>query len=257
MDLQLKGLNALVCGASQGLGLAIAEALAAEGCRVGLLARNAARLEAHVARLAAAGREAVALPADMGDWPSLTRALENFGQPAILVNNSGGPRPTDVTSVDADLWRRQFEETALNQMRLTAAVLPAMRRAKFGRVLSVMSTGVAEPFAGLVLGNALRSALANWMKTLSFDVAADGITVNMLLPGSIATARIDELNAAAARHRGITIDQVAAEAAGEIPAGRYGEPQEFADIATFLASPRASYITGQMIRVDGGATRSW
>lgn len=256
MDLDLRNKTALVCGASRGLGFAIAEALAHEGCKVGLLARNAAKLDAHVRALGAHGLEAVALPADMGDWPQVEAALKRFGMPDILVNNSGGPPPVDVTKVDPDLWRAQFEPMVLNQMRLTEAVLPHMRAKRFGRILSVASTSIVEPFASLAISNSLRAALAGWMKTLSGQVAADGVTVNMLLPGSFATERIDSLNAREATARGVAVAQVVAESSAEIPIGRYGDPKEFGAVAAFLASPKASYVTGQMIRIDGGATRS-
>jgi 3-oxoacyl-[acyl-carrier protein] reductase len=256
MNLDLHGKTALVCGASQGLGFAIARALAQEGCKVGLLARSAAKLEVHVQDFTAKGLAAIALPADMGDWTSLEAALARFGHPDILVNNSGGPPPVDVTVVDPDLWRKQFEAMVLNQMRLTEAVLPAMRKNAFGRILSVASTSIVEPFPSLAISNSLRAALAGWMKTLAGQVARDGVTVNMLLPGSFATERIETLNRRDAEQRGISADQVAAEAAAEIPAGRYGDPREFASVAAFLASPKASYVTGQMIRIDGGATKS-
>lgn len=256
MDLELKNKTALVCGASQGLGLAIAWALAREGCRVGLLARNGEKLEAHVKAFAAEGLEAVALQADMFDWAQLRMALTRFGMPDILVNNSGGPPPVEVTSVEPDLWRSQFEAMVLNQMRLTEAVLPAMRQRRFGRILSVASTSIVEPLPNLAISNSLRAALAGWMKTLSGQVARDGVTVNMLLPGSFATGRIDTLNAREAASRGIPVEQVVAEASAGIPVGRYGDPAEFAAMAAFVASPRASYLTGQMIRIDGGATRS-
>lgn len=256
MDLDLRNRTALVCGASQGLGFAIAEALAHEGCKVGLLARNAAKLDAHVRDLGAHGLDAVALPADMADWASVEAALTRFGSPDILVNNSGGPPPVDVTKVDADLWRAQFEAMVLNQMRLTEAVLPHMRARRFGRILSVASTSIVEPFASLAISNSLRAALAGWMKTLAGQVACDGVTVNMLLPGSFATERIDSLNAREAAARGVTMAQVVAESSAEIPVGRYGDPKEFGAVAAFLASPKASYVTGQMIRIDGGATRS-
>ena len=223
---------------------------------MGLLARNAAKLEGHVRELGAHGLEAVALPADMGDWASVEAALQRFGKPDILVNNSGGPPPVDVTRVDGDLWRSQFEAMVLNQMRLTEAVLPHMRAKGFGRILSVASTSIVEPFASLAISNALRAALAGWMKTLAGQVAADGVTVNMLLPGSFATERIDSLNAREAAARGVPVAQVVSESSSEIPVGRYGEPKEFAAVAAFLASPSASYVTGQMIRIDGGATRS-
>lgn len=256
MDLQLTTRKALVCGASQGLGLAIAEALAREGCTVGLLARNAAKLDAHVKAFAAQGLAATALPADMFQWSEVEAAVTRFGMPDILVNNSGGPPPVDVTSIDPGLWRNQFEAMVLNQMRLTEAVLPAMRANGFGRIISVASTSIVEPIAGLAISNSLRAALAGWMKTLSSQVARDGVTVNMLLPGSFATERIDRINAREAEARGVPVQQVVAETSAQIPVGRYGDPAEFAAAAAFIASPRASYITGQMIRIDGGATKS-
>lgn len=256
MDLQLKNKIALVCGASQGLGLAIAETLAEEGVHVGLLARNAKKLTENVARLEARGFKATALAADMGDWPSITATLKSLGQPSILVNNGGGPPVVDVTKVDPDLWRKQFEAMVLNQMRLTEAVLPGMRKAGFGRILNVASTSIVEPIAGLAISNSLRAALANWMKTLASEVAGDGVTVNMILPGSFATERIDKMNAAEAAERGISMADIIAESSAAIPVRRYGEPKEFAAVAAFLASPRASYVTGQMIRIDGGSTRS-
>ena len=251
MELNLNGKSALVCGASQGLGLAIAEALAAEGCRVGLLARNAEKLEVHADRIGA-----MAFAADMGDWPSVEAALRGFGSPDILVTNTGGPPPAQATVIDAELWRRQFEAMVLNQMRLVTAVLPAMRAAKFGRIINVASTSVSEPLTALPLSGALRSALVNWLKLVSVEAAGDGVTINTLLPGSIATERLDRLAAAEAEARGISLELVKAEETAGIPAGRFGQPEEFAAVALFLASPRASYVTGQMIRVDGGASKA-
>jgi 3-oxoacyl-[acyl-carrier protein] reductase len=217
---------------------------------------NAAKLDGHVRALGAHGLDCVALPADMGDWASVEAALKRFGMPDILVNNSGGPPPVDVTKVDPDLWRTQFEAMVLNQMRLTEAVLPHMRAKGFGRILSVASTSIVEPFSSLAISNSLRAALAGWMKTLSGQVAGDGVTVNMLLPGSFATERIESLNTREATARGVAVAQVVSESSAEIPVGRYGDPKEFAAVAAFLASPKASYVTGQMIRIDGGATKS-
>jgi 3-oxoacyl-[acyl-carrier protein] reductase len=261
MDLNLAGKTALVLGASQGLGFAIARALAAEGARVGIVSRSPQKLEAAAAAIRSdSGAEVACAAGDVGKWSQLESAFGALsgalGPPDILVNNSGGPPPVEVTSVDADLWRAQFEAMVLNQMRLTEHVLPHMRRNRFGRILTVASTSIIEPFSALALSNALRSALAMWMKTLAGEVARDGITVNLLLPGSIATARTKDLDSKSAAKRGVPVATVTAEAAAGIPAGRYGDPAEFGDAAAFLASPRASYITGIALRVDGGATHS-
>lgn len=256
MDLQIKGKSAIVCGASQGLGLAIAEALAAEGCRVGVLARDIGKLEGIAERLAARGQAATALAADMTDWPSVETALQRFGAPAILITNTGGPPVTDIEKYDAGLWRKQFEALVVTHQRLITAVLPAMRSRKFGRIMTIAATTVTGPLPGFALSGALRAALVNWLKTLSSQVAADGITVNALLPGTFATARISGLNMQAANTRGMNISQVEAEAMAHIPIGRFGRPEEFAAVAAFLASPLASYVTGAMIRIDGGASRA-
>lgn len=260
MDLMLNDKVALVCGASQGLGLAIARGLAAEGAAVALLARNAEKLEAEAAAIRQAGGRAIAAPADLGDWDSVTAALEavrrEFGAPDILVNNSGPPPPVDVTKVDPDLWRAQFEAMMLTLMRLTEAVLPDMRRRGFGRILTVASTSIVEPIPTLAISNALRAGLALWMKTLAGQVAGDGVTVNLVLPGSFATARLESMNAMKAEAEGIPVDDLAARASAAIPAGRYGRPEEFADMTTFLASPRAAYVTGTAVRIDGGNTGS-
>jgi 3-oxoacyl-[acyl-carrier protein] reductase len=260
MDLMLDDKVALVCGASQGLGLAIARALAAEGVAVGLLARNADRLQTEAAAIRRNGGRAMAAPADLGDWNSVAAALaavrREFGDIDILVNNSGPPPPVDVTCVDPDLWRSQFEAMVLSLMRLTEAVLPQMRQRGFGRILTVASTSIIEPIPGLAISNALRAALALWMKTLAGQVAGDGVTVNMVLPGSFATARLESMNRMAAEAQGVPVDDVAARATAAIPAGRYGQPNEFADMTTFLASPRAAYVTGTSVRIDGGKTGS-
>lgn len=258
MDLMLEDKVALVCGASQGLGLAIAQALAAEGVAVALLARNAAKLAAEADAIRQSGGRALAVPANLSDWDSIAKALESvrreFGDPDILINNSGPPPPVDVTSVDPDLWRTQFEAMVLTLMRLTEAVLPAMRRRGFGRILTVASTSIVEPIPKLAISNALRAALALWMKTLAGQVAADGVTVNLVLPGSFATARLESMNQMTAAAQGVPADEFAATAAAAIPAGRYGRPDEFADLTVFLASPRAAYVTGTMMRIDGGNT---
>jgi 3-oxoacyl-[acyl-carrier protein] reductase len=159
-----------------------------------------------------------------------------------------------VTEVDPDLWRVQFEAMALSLMRLTEAVLPAMRKRRYGRILTVASTSIVEPIPKLALSNALRSALALWMKTLAGQVAADGVTVNLVLPGSFATARLESMTRMTADAEGVPVAEVEARATAAIPARRFGSPEEFAEMTAFLASPRASYVTGTMIRIDGGST---
>jgi 3-oxoacyl-[acyl-carrier protein] reductase len=260
LDLELHDKTAMVWGASKGLGLAIAECLAAEGVSTLLVARDHHRLEQAVSRITSRGGKAAAVTGDIGNWQDVERALGSmratFGDPNILINNSGGPPPVDVTHVDAELWRSQFEMMVLNQMRLTEGVLPAMREKKFGRIISVSGTSIIEPFAALAISNSLRAALAGWMKTLASEVAGDGVTVNLLLPGSFATERVSDLDRLAAERQGVPVSKVAEANIRDIPAGRYGEPKEFGFLAAFLASPRAGYITGAALRIDGGATRS-
>jgi 3-oxoacyl-[acyl-carrier protein] reductase len=258
MDLMLADKVALVCGASQGLGLAIAQALAAEGAAVALLARNAAKLEDEAGAIRDVGGRAMAAAADLSDWASVAEALaavgREFGDPDILINNCGPPPPIDVTTVEPEVWRAQFEAMVLTPMRLTVAVLPAMRRRGFGRILTVASTSIVEPIANLAISNSLRAALALWMKTLAGQVAGDAVTVNLVLPGSFATARLDSMNRMAAEDQGVSVDELAARATAAIPARRFGRPSEFADVIAFLASPRAAYLTGTMVRIDGGKT---
>lgn len=260
MDLELRDKTAMVWGASKGLGLAIAECLAEEGASTILAARNRQRLDQAVSRITAKGGKAAAAAADIGNWQSVEQALSSmramFGDPDILINNSGGPPTIDVTHVDAALWQNQFEAMVLNQMRLTEAVLPAMRARKFGRIISVSSTSIIEPFAALAISNSLRAALAGWMKTLASEVAKDGVTVNLLLPGSFATERVSDLDRLAAERQGVDVSEVAQANIRDIPAGRYGEPKEFGQLAAFIASPKAGYITGSALKIDGGATRS-
>jgi 3-oxoacyl-[acyl-carrier protein] reductase len=260
VDLELRDKTAMVWGASKGLGLAIAECLAEEGASTVLVARSRQRLDQAVARITATGGKAAAITADIGDWQSVAGAVGSmramFGDPDILINNSGGPPPVDVTQVDAPLWQSQFEAMVLNQMRITSALLPSMRAKKFGRIISISGTSIIEPFAALAISNSLRAALAGWMKTLAGEVAGDGVTVNLLLPGSFATERVSDLDRLAAERQGVPVSEVAQANIRDIPAGRYGEPREFGQFAAFIASPNAGYITGNALKIDGGATRS-
>jgi 3-oxoacyl-[acyl-carrier protein] reductase len=260
MDLELRGKSAMIWGASKGLGLAIAECLAGEGASVALVARSRDKLTAAATRIQTNGGTASAIAADLAQWTEVRAALDQtrdaFGDPDIVVLNSGGPPPVSVTGIDSELWRAQFEVMVLNQMKLAEAVLPAMRKKRFGRILSVSSTSIIEPFAALAISNSLRAALAGWLKTLAGEVASDGVTVNLLLPGSFATERIEDLDRRAAQQSGASVEDIRSANMKDIPARRYGEPREFGSLAAFLASPRAGYITGAALRIDGGATRS-
>ena len=261
MDLGLDGKRALVMGGSRGIGRGIAAALAGEGTRVAIVSRDQAALDRTAAELRAeTGGDVLAVAADLADRTALAAGFAaiaaRLGGVDILVNNSGGPPPSGVVGVDPELWRRQFEMMVLNIIGLTDLALPGMRDRGWGRVLTVASSAVIQPIPAIGISNTLRSALVGWSKTLAGEVGRFGITVNMLLPGRIATQRIVQLDAAVAAAQGKTQAEIAEHSAAEIPVGRYGTIEEFGAVAAFLASPRASYITGSMIRIDGGATRS-
>jgi 3-oxoacyl-[acyl-carrier protein] reductase len=174
----------------------------------------------------------------------------------ILVFNTGGPPFGMAADITDSSWTTHFEAMFLSAIRLTRLALPGMRARRFGRILLVVSSGVIQPIPNLAISNALRSALVGWAKTLASEVAADGVTVNCLAPGRIATDRIVEFDQARSRREGITVEQAQKLSIATIPAGRYGEADEFAAMAAFLASPRASYVTGGIIRIDGGMIRS-
>jgi 3-oxoacyl-[acyl-carrier protein] reductase len=253
--LTLQGRRAVVTGASRGLGRAIAVALAEEGVEVTAVARNAERL-AELAAAAPAGGAIVPRTCDLGDGASIQALDDVLREADILVINTGGPPPGPAAETTDLVWTQQFQSMFLSAMRLTRLALPGMRRRRFGRVLVTVSSGVIQPIPNLGVSNALRSALVGWAKTLAGEVAADGVTVNCIAPGRIATDRVAELDQARAKREGIDVAQVEKESRAAIPAGRYGDPAEFAALAVFLASPRASYMTGGVIRVDGGSIRS-
>lgn len=249
MDLDLHGKRALVLGASKGLGRAVAAALAAEGCEV-----------ITVARAAAADVGVQHIAADLDD-PAAPDAIidavrAGSASPDILVLNAGGPPMGAAASTGPADFAAVLPRMFNAQLALAQAFLPDMRARGFGRILAVASTSLVTPIPGLTLSNAVRAMLAAWCKTLAAEVAADGVTVNLLLPGQIATDRLAELHAGRAAASGTAFDTVRAAAVAAIPAGRLGRPEEFGDIAAFLASPRASFITGSAIRVDGGQTPS-
>jgi 3-oxoacyl-[acyl-carrier protein] reductase len=260
MDLQLKGKTALILGGSKGLGRGVADALAAEGVAVALVARGQEALDRAVSEITSRGAKAIGFAADLADWPSLEAAAngarKQLGQIDILLNNSGGPPPSGVVGVPAEVWEKQFHAMVLPLFRITDLLIGDMRARKWGRILNVASVSVVEPIAALGVSNTLRSAIVGWAKTLSTETARDGITVNTLLPGAIATDRIMQLSRATAERQKISLEEAIQRNAQAIPVGRIGTPAEFGAVAAFLASPLAAYVTGSLIRIDGGALRS-
>jgi 3-oxoacyl-[acyl-carrier protein] reductase len=261
MDLGLTGKRALVMGGSRGIGRGIAAALAQEGAAVAIVSRDQAALDRTAEEIGLeTGTPVLPVAADLADRAALAAsfaAIEHkLGGVDILVNNSGGPPPSGVSAIDPEIWRRQFEMMVLNIIGLTDLAVPGMKRNGWGRVLTVASSAVIQPIPSIGVSNTLRSALVGWSKTLAGEVGRFGITVNMLLPGRIATQRVAQIDAAAAAAQGRTPAEVAERSAGEIPVGRYGTIEEFGAVAAFLASTKAGYVTGSMIRIDGGATRS-
>lgn len=256
MDLGLKGTCALVFGAGGGLGGAIARELAAEGAKVTVADIDAAAAEATVSAIRMAGGTAQALVWDIGDLDVLSERLATIeaacGTINILVNNTGGPPPTTVSGQSPEIWSKYFDQMVRSVIAVTDAVLPGMRAAGWGRIITSTSSGVVAPIPNLGISNALRLALVGWSKTLAREVGKDGITTNIILPGRIATGRILFLDEQKAKREGRTTAEVTTESTGTIPVGRYGEPAEYAATVAFLASRRASYITGSVIRVDGG-----
>ncbi len=260
MDFGLKGKTALVFGAGGGLGGAIAEALAAEGACLFVADINEGALSAVAGRIRAAGGEAHALVWDIADEEALERhamAIEqSHGGVDILVNNTGGPPPTTAAGVEGEAWMRYFRSMACSVFAVTDRFLPGMRARKFGRIVTSTSSGVVAPIPNLGISNAVRMSLVGWSKTLSREVARDGITANIILPGRIATARIRQLDEAKAKRESRSVAEVEAESTGSIPVGRYGHPAEYGAAVAFLASRQAGYITGSTIRVDGGLIAS-
>jgi 3-oxoacyl-[acyl-carrier protein] reductase len=261
MDLGIKGKRALVLASSRGLGHGIAVALAREGANVLLCGRSGDVLEANCKAINAEGNgKADWIWADLSEEnfvaTAATAVAQKFGGLDILVNNTGGPTPGTTEDMSAEKLETYFLSMVARVITLTNALLPGMKAQGWGRILTVASSGVIEPIANLALSNTLRPALAGWSKTLASEVASCGVTTNLLLPGSILTGRLDELDGAAAKRTGKSMEDVRSDKEARIPVGRYGKVEEFAATAAFLCSQPASYITGSLIRCDGGAARS-
>jgi 3-oxoacyl-[acyl-carrier protein] reductase len=252
MDLGLKGRVALVAAASQGLGRASAAALASEGARVAILSRRQQEIESTAKEIGAE----IGVVCDLSSAESIAQAVLNvqqkLGDVSILVNNCGGPPPGTFDGITETQWYASFEQVFLSALRLTRAVLPAMRMARWGRIINIVSSSVEQPIPGLIVSNAFRPALAGWAKTLASEVAADNVLVNCVEPGRILTARTEAIDRATAEKSGRPLEEVRKEKVSAVPLGRYGAPEEFGSVVALLASERASYLTGSLFRVDGG-----
>jgi len=256
----LDGRQALVCGASAGIGRAAALAFAERGAQVSVLARSRPDLEALLPELLAAGAPAAhALAADLEDRKTLASLVEahlaHHGPVQILVNNTGGPPAGPLLEAGEEDFLRAFGRHVLAAHLLVRALLPGMREAGYGRILNVISTSVREPIPGLGVSNTIRGAMASWAKTLSRELPP-GVTVNNVLPGFTDTGRLASLKKALAAARGVPPEEIQAGWLASVPEGRLGRPEELGAVLAFLASPAAGYVRGQSLAVDGGRLAS-
>lgn len=260
MDLNLAGRHALVCGGSEGIGRAAAHELALLGADVTVLSRRAEALQAVVDALPrTASQRHGLIAADMDDADALRAqviALAATAPVHILVNNTGGPPGGPAHAAEAEAFLVAFRRHVVAGQTLVQAVLPGMRAARWGRIVNVVSTSVREPIAGLGVSNTIRAAVAGWAKTLSRELAPDGITVNNVLPGFTETGRIDQIVRDRARAEDKTEEQVAAAMRAGVPAGRFAKPEETGGVIAFLCSPAAGYVNGVSLAVDGGRMAS-
>jgi 3-oxoacyl-[acyl-carrier protein] reductase len=259
MDTGLEGRAALVGGASKGIGKAAAMALAAEGCRVAICARNKDTLEATAAEIrTATGSEVVPIVCDMAQHDNIkaavTAAAAAFNGLDIVVNNAGGPPTGTFDTLDEDYWKHALDQNLLSAVRTIREALPHLRRSGQGRIINVTSVSVKTPLDGLMLSNSARLGVVGMAKTLSREVAAEGITVNNVCPGNIATERLMSLIEERATRQGIPLEEAVRLDESRIPIGVLGEAEDVANLIVFLASAKARYITGTTIQVDGGST---
>ncbi len=260
MDMGLKGVGALVAASSEGLGKAIALGLAREGASVLICARRADLLQAAAEEIRReTGADVLAVPCDVAD-PAVPAALveqavTRFGRLDVLVNNAGGPPSGDFTKHDDAAWQRAFEANLMSAVRFLRAALPHLRASGRGRIINMTSTAVKQPIDGLLLSNAIRTGVIGLARTLAVELAPDGITINNIAPGKIDTARIQQLDRARAAALNISDEEARTLQMAQVPMGRYGTAEEVANLAVFLASSGAGYITGTTTQVDGGLVR--
>jgi 3-oxoacyl-[acyl-carrier protein] reductase len=256
MDLGIKNKTALVFGAGSGLGRAMAVSLGKEGAKVALAGRNVANLEETAKIIKAAGGQAYCIAWDLANLSAIdglfTQLEKELGPVDILVNNTGGPPPATAAGQSTALWIEKFQEMVLSVIAITDRAIPGMKQRGWGRIITSTSSGAITPIANLGISNTLRASLHAWSKTLARELAPHGITANIIVPGRIATDRIRFLDESRAKRENISLGDVEADSLKSIPMGRLGRPEEYGDTATFLASQAASYITGSVIRVDGG-----
>lgn len=260
MELGLAGKVVLVCGGSRGIGFAAAEEFAREGASLAICGRDAASLAHAVERLAPLGGSLLPIQADLSTSEGLeytiAQAMSRHGQVDVLITNTGGP-PTGLTLAhDWSAWQRASELLLRSAVELSRAFVPGMRQRRWGRVIGITSLAVKQPVESLVLSNALRAAVTGFFRTLAEEVAADGVTVNTVLPGYTETERLDALAVATSGRTGVSRESVFDRWRAVTPAGRLGRPEELAAVIAFLASTRAGFVTGQAVCVDGGAVRS-
>jgi len=258
MDFGLKGKRAIVMAASRGLGFASAIGLAREGCRLIICSRDQERIETAAAVIRKeTGADVTALVADVSSASEATRlvdaAVTAYGGLEIVVHNAGGPPAGETLAMTDEQWQKAFEQNLLSFTRIVRAAAPEMKKAGYGRVVTIASSSIKQPIPNLALSNALRAGVWGIAKTLSRELASQGILVNVIAPGRIDTERIAELDQANAQKSGKSIEDVRKASVASIPLGRLGRPEELANLVVFLASEAGSYITGQAITVDGAA----
>ncbi|HIB76900.1 MAG TPA: SDR family oxidoreductase [Flavobacteriales bacterium] len=260
MNLSLKGKHALVCGASQGIGLAAARELAMLGARVTLMARNADKLKVAVEGLPIGEHEGHGfVVADFSKHIEVSEVAQKLVDSSgvdILINNTGGPKGGAISEATVEEFTNTFEQHLLCNHVLAQAVLPGMRERGHGRIVNVISTSVKAPLNGLGVSNTIRGAVANWSKTLANEEGKHGIRVNNVLPGATNTERLQNIIEAKAAKGGVSTDVIQKSMAGAVPAGRFGEPEEIGGAIAFLCTPAADYISGISLPVDGGRTAS-